>query len=413
MQPAAWDGKDKVCDGNDGLACSTRRGDGTAYRLWKVQLRNVLRCARSVPTLSVCSCTPVRSQPRWRPRGAATQGSCNIATTGAANMTLYRMTQFGVVDMTNKNTGDIPGDTSFVISRRTTAYMCRKDPQNFMCSGLAQFQGDVPNCTDLVLKWKIEVDGNWGPYQYCNPVNSSNSAGSWACLNELSFHRTPRPPPPENFPGQCSANYSGSEGFCYSRKPDDTVQVGSLAECCSAAESRWGPRYCSNGKCTGGPARNWNYFAANGTCALFGYASEGRTMRGCTSAEHIAKPPPGPPPPKPCDCKRLNQTVGRRNESAMHYGGGGGGGQGLPSSCGKNWDVHHSRYLNGTVYDELKLPANGSLAGCCAKCVSQCPQLDPFRPCGWVLIPLFVCFGRLTECREKMRRLANGEPDYQ
>ena len=27
-------------------------------------------------------------------------------------MTLYRMTQFGVVDMTNKNTGDVPGDTS-------------------------------------------------------------------------------------------------------------------------------------------------------------------------------------------------------------------------------------------------------------------------------------------------------------
>ena len=82
------------------------------------------------------------------------------------------------------------GRAGFVISRRTTAYMCRTNPNNFMCSGLcvlppapphppsphpirslvsarAQFQGDVPNCTDLVLKWKIEVDGNWGPYQYC------------------------------------------------------------------------------------------------------------------------------------------------------------------------------------------------------------------------------------------------------
>ena len=35
-----------------------------------------------------------------------------MESTGAANMTLYRMTQFGVVDMTNKNTGDVPGDTS-------------------------------------------------------------------------------------------------------------------------------------------------------------------------------------------------------------------------------------------------------------------------------------------------------------
>ena len=39
--------------------------------------------------------------------------------------------------------GDVGGDTSFVISRRTTAYECRKDPSNFMCiGGLAQFSGD-------------------------------------------------------------------------------------------------------------------------------------------------------------------------------------------------------------------------------------------------------------------------------
>jgi hypothetical protein len=45
-----------------------------------------------------------------------------------------------------------------------------------------------------------------------------------------------------------------------------------------------------------------------------------------------------------------------------------GGGSGLPPSCGSDYDMHHSRYLNGTVYATLSLPANGSLAGCCAKC---------------------------------------------
>jgi hypothetical protein len=166
------------------------------------------------------------------------------------------MTPFGVVDMTNKkcascslfflshfgcglqrlarsyrlsrrSTGDVPGDTSFVVDRRTTAYQCRTNPQSMQCSGggMAQFQvrnqlrrsasvppsaspracgslimrcaavalcarcvqGDVPNCTDLVLKWDIEVDGNWGPYQYCNPLNNSDQTGEWACVNELSF----------------------------------------------------------------------------------------------------------------------------------------------------------------------------------------------------------------------------------
>ena len=53
---------------------------------------------------------------------------------------------------TIRNTGDIAGDTSFVISRRTTAYDCRKNPSSFMCSGLAQFTGDNPDSTDLVLQ---------------------------------------------------------------------------------------------------------------------------------------------------------------------------------------------------------------------------------------------------------------------
>ena len=63
--------------------------------------------------------------------------------------------------MTNKNTGDVPGDTSFVISRRTQAYECRQNPSSYQCgSGMAQFQGDVPNCTDLVLQVSVDFDGN-------------------------------------------------------------------------------------------------------------------------------------------------------------------------------------------------------------------------------------------------------------
>ena len=59
-------------------------------------------------------------------------GSCDVADVGAKQMmTQYRMTQFGVVDMTNKNTGDVPGDTSFVISRRTQAYECRQNPSSY------------------------------------------------------------------------------------------------------------------------------------------------------------------------------------------------------------------------------------------------------------------------------------------
>ena len=295
-------------------------------------------------------------------------GSCNVdgGAPQAANMTLYRMTQFGVVDMTNKNTGDVLGDTSFVISRRTTAYECRKNPSSYMCSGLAQFQGDVPGCTDLVLKWQIEVDGDWGPYQYCNPVNSSGSSGPWACLTYLGRGggRPPPPPPPPDYPPQCAANYTGSANFCYTQPCSAagtngcwTVPADTLGDCCAAVNV---------GATPSDYYRGFNYFAAKKTCALYASYSGRAAVDGCVSGEHIYHPS-GPSPAPPCNCKRLNMTVGRENRSSSG-GGGGGGGSGLPKSCGNNWDVHHSRYLAGTVYDTVKLPADGSLAGCCAKC---------------------------------------------
>lgn len=65
-----------------------------------------------------------------------------------------------VLDMVNKNTGDPNGDTSFVLSRRTTAYECRHGNANsFYCDSMTQFDGDDSNSTDLVQEWEIQIDG--------------------------------------------------------------------------------------------------------------------------------------------------------------------------------------------------------------------------------------------------------------
>jgi hypothetical protein len=48
----------------------------------------------------------------------------------------------GVYDLTDKDTGDVAGDTSFVLSRKNDAWECRKDPDSFMCKDIAQFDGD-------------------------------------------------------------------------------------------------------------------------------------------------------------------------------------------------------------------------------------------------------------------------------
>jgi hypothetical protein len=224
------------------------------------------------------------------------------------------MTQFGVVDMTNKNTGDIPGDTSFVISRRTQAYECRQNPSSYQCgSGMAQFQGDVPNCTDLVLQWNVEVDGNWGPYQYCNPLNStdptSTAAGinvGWDCLNQLSFSGGGGGKPPPNYPLQCSASFSGYEGYCFGILPDSTKPAATLADCCHTA--------------TASNAHSYTY--VNKTCKTFRYGYGAKPCAGGISGQRKQTPRPGPPPPPPCACKRLNETMGLRNMSGMgSYGG--------------------------------------------------------------------------------------------
>jgi hypothetical protein len=101
-------------------------------------------------------------------------------------MTFYRMTMKGVYDLTDKDTGDVAGDTSFVLSKKNTALECKKNPNSFICKDVAQFEGDDANSTDLVLEMKVEVDGQWGPYLECNPIDVKNSTGPWHCTNGLT-----------------------------------------------------------------------------------------------------------------------------------------------------------------------------------------------------------------------------------
>ena len=132
-----------------------------------------------------------------------------------------------VLTLSNKDTGDIAGDASFVLSRRTTAFECRKDPNNFMCKGMASLSGDDANSTDLVLEMNVEVDGQWGPYLLCNPVNGSKPEGPWECLTHLL------PANPPNYPATCHAeNVDGISGYCLDEEPKDVHTDWSLADCC-------------------------------------------------------------------------------------------------------------------------------------------------------------------------------------
>lgn len=106
---------------------------------------------------------------------------CAINATGAQNITLYRMTPHHTLTLLDKNTGDAAGDTSYIISRRTAAFDCRNAPKNDSHCATMTVTGDEANSTDLIIKFDVEVDGNWGPYLYCNPLDGKHPEGVWNC----------------------------------------------------------------------------------------------------------------------------------------------------------------------------------------------------------------------------------------
>lgn len=92
----------------------------------------------------------------------ATAGETGQAT----NITLYRITPKNVTGIQNKNTGDAPGDVSFFLGRKNITQRCAQDQAAFGCF----LEGD-----NVYGKFTVEIDGKYGPYFECNPINVFNS----------------------------------------------------------------------------------------------------------------------------------------------------------------------------------------------------------------------------------------------
>ena len=87
----------------------------------------------------------------------------------------------------------------------------------------------------------VEVDGQWGPYLLCNPLNSTDPQGEWNCTTGLPMQH------PKDYPGQCMAgNFTlVQEGECLKGdkdKPKYTYENISLAECCDEATIQYFPK---------------------------------------------------------------------------------------------------------------------------------------------------------------------------
>jgi len=81
------------------------------------------------------------------------------------NITIHRLTPRNVTGLINKNTGDARGDVAFVLSRKNATQFCLHHPMALSC------HTDIESA-DLYGTFIVEVDGQWGPYQMCNPADN-------------------------------------------------------------------------------------------------------------------------------------------------------------------------------------------------------------------------------------------------
>ena len=225
------------------------------------------------------------------------------------NLSLFRMTPLDTDGASDKNTGDAPGDTSYIISRRTAAYDCKVDPQGSHCSTLV-VSGDDPNSTDVIIDFDLEVNGKWGPYLYCNPTDAKDPAKPWNCTTTLPGGGGGGAPP-ANYPAQCAAaNYSGYNHTCFTGPTSNVTVGGSNADCCALAlaENAW----------------DYTYFPANKTCSvLAGYHNHYNSHCDGGIGGHWEYPET-----PACDCPRVHAEVGQENftspsgHSSYHAAGG-------------------------------------------------------------------------------------------
>lgn len=213
-------------------------------------------------------------------------------------MTVYRMTPFGVLDLGEKDSGDAKGDTSFVLSRKTISYMCRVNPSDFMCTSVTQFSGDNPNSTDLILAFTIEVDGNWGPYLKCNPVDIKTPTGLWNCSNDIPS------PKPAGWSSKCTADkWDGYDSHCYNDYIPHATKTGlSLGDCCDQA--------------THDRAAGWTYHRSNQTCSLYAYTDYHPRDCGTDSVSGY----PHHSDTTACECPRVHKAVGLEDLELAYHG---------------------------------------------------------------------------------------------
>lgn len=170
---------------------------------------------------------------------------CNA--TPPSTLDLYRLTPNNLTDLVNKDTGDVMGDVFFVLNEYDMPFRCANgsgsnargcfldvnDGASRPCSPpptplsppllnslpvwisrscfgafvrVLCTPKNLPATTAVIMRFEVEVDGQFGPYLHCNPPSNGrggNIPGPFACALGGTRGGGP-PPPPRNTSAYCA-----------------------------------------------------------------------------------------------------------------------------------------------------------------------------------------------------------------
>merc|ERR1719345_691941 len=80
---------------------------------------------------------------------------------------VFRETPINVTTLNEKNSGTINGDIGFYLSNHNLAYTCAVFPKSDDCVHANAIEKNSQS--NIFIEFDITIDGEFGPYQMCNP----------------------------------------------------------------------------------------------------------------------------------------------------------------------------------------------------------------------------------------------------
>eukprot|EP00911_Craspedida_sp_UC1_P001778 UC1_evm3s1355 len=191
-------------------------------------------------------------------------GRCAFSPSSTpVNLTLVRMTPRHIRGLANKDTGDDAGDLFFSL-------LSAEKPSECIKPNPPPWAGCFLDGDNVYVRSRVEVDGNWGIYQECNPASAplppkQANSGSFACCGQLNCTARGGLLPAHN-----------NSNYCYCPRTNKTVGRTTVAAHFSSV-GFIPPVLHKIASLTGGM---WYSTPAEGECK--GNARPGDTVSGCT-----------------------------------------------------------------------------------------------------------------------------------